>query len=93
MIITSLAAKFYDTTSAATTAMFMLHFFLYIRVELIIKIDAEIARSKRDRNIRLSDVVICQSDEKNDEVLQYDFRKTKIEDKLKFKSFFAICHY
>jgi hypothetical protein len=53
----------------------------------MIDIDTEIARSKRDHDIHLNNVVVCQSDEKNDEVLQYNLRKTKIEDKLKLKNF------
>ncbi len=82
VVIASLAAGVYGTTSAATTAMSMLHSFPHIRVGLMVGIGAGIPWLERDRDIRLGDVVVCQPNGKNGGVLQYDLRKAKIKDKI-----------
>lgn len=87
VVIASLAAGVYGTTSAATTAISMLHSFPYIRVGLMVGIGAGIARPKRGRDIRMGDVAVCQPDGRTGGVLQYGFRKAKTEGKLEPKGF------
>ncbi len=87
VVIASLAAGVYGTTSAATTALSMLHSFPHIRVGLMVGIGAGIARPEHGRDIRLGDVAVCQPDGRTGGVLQYDLRKAKTGGKLETKGF------
>ncbi|THX46709.1 Pfs, NACHT and ankyrin domain protein [Aureobasidium pullulans] len=77
VVITSLAAGVYGTTSAATTATQMLSSIPSIRVGLMVGIGAAIARPEDGVDIRLGDVVISQPNGGNGGVVQYDLRKAK----------------
>ena len=87
VVIASLAAGVYGTTSAAATALSMLHSFPHIRVGLMVGIGAGIARPERGCDIRLGDVAVCQPDGRTGGVLQYDLKKAQSEGKLESKSF------
>ena len=77
VVITSLPAGVYGTTSAATTALHMLSSFPQIRVGLMVGIGAAISRPDRDHDIRLGDIVVSQPDGRSGGVVQYDFGKAK----------------
>ncbi|KAG9516069.1 Pfs, NACHT and ankyrin domain protein, partial [Aureobasidium melanogenum] len=77
VVLTSLAAGVYGTTSAATTATQMLSSVPNIRVGLLVGIGAAMARPEDDIDIRLGDVVVSQPDGRNGGVVQYDLGKAK----------------
>lgn len=85
VVIASLPAGVYGETSAAGTAMSMLHSFPHIRVGLLVGIGAAISRPEQDRDIRLGDVVVSQPDGRTGGVLQYDLRKAKTGGKQELK--------
>lgn len=60
LVIASLAAGVYGTTSAATTAFGLLASLPKIRVGLLVGIGGGIARPDGDHDIRLGDIVISQ---------------------------------
>jgi nucleoside phosphorylase len=77
VVVASLPAGVYGTTSAATTASRMLSSYPHIRVGLMVGIGAAITRPERGRDIRLGDVVVSQPDGRSGGVVQYDLRKAK----------------
>ncbi|KAI4735291.1 Pfs, NACHT and ankyrin domain protein [Aureobasidium sp. EXF-12298] len=77
VVIASLAAGVYGTTSAATTAIHMLSSFPNIKVGLMVGIGAGIARPKQGRDIRLGDIVVSLPHGKSGGVLQYDLGKSR----------------
>ncbi|KAJ6041251.1 Pfs NACHT and Ankyrin domain protein, partial [Penicillium canescens] len=62
IVIASLAAGVYGTTSAATTASSLLASLPSIRIGLLVGIGGGIARPAENRDIRLGDVVVSQPD-------------------------------
>jgi nucleoside phosphorylase len=78
IVIASLAAGVYGTTSAATTAIHMLSSFPNIKVGLMVGIGAGIARPKQKRDIRLGDVVVSLPQGQSGGVLQYDLGKSQV---------------
>jgi len=77
VVVASLPAGVYGTTSATTTASHMLSSFPQIRVGLMVGIGAAIARPERGHDIRLGDVVVSQPNGRSGGVVQYDLRKAK----------------
>lgn len=77
VVIASLAAGVYGTTSAASTALPMLSSFPQIRIGLLVGIGAGIARPDQGRDIRLGDIVVSQPDGRSGGVVQYDLGKAK----------------
>ncbi|KAH0259788.1 purine and uridine phosphorylase, partial [Aureobasidium melanogenum] len=76
VVIASLAAGVYGTTSAATTAIHMLSSFPSIKVGLMVGIGAGIPEPNRD--IRLGDVVVSQPHGQTGGVIQYDLGKSRV---------------
>jgi nucleoside phosphorylase len=77
VVIASLAAGVYGTTSAAATALPMLCSFPQIRIGLLVGIGAGIARPDQGRDIRLGDIVVSQPDGRSGGVIQHDLVKAK----------------
>lgn len=77
VVISTVAAGVYDTTSAAATALPILLSFPQIRIGLLVGIGAGIARPDQGRDIRLGDIVVSQSDGRDGGVAQYDLGKAK----------------
>lgn len=77
VVIASLAAGKYGTTSAATTALPMLASFPQIKIGLLVGIGAGIARPEEGRDIRLGDVAVSQPHGNSGGVIQYDLFKAK----------------
>lgn len=78
IVIASLPAGVYGTTSAATTAIHMLSSFRNIKVGLMVGIGAAIARPKQKRDIRLGDVVVSLPQGQSGGVIQYDLGKSSV---------------
>jgi nucleoside phosphorylase len=78
IVIASLAAGVYGTTSAATTATHMLSSFPSIKVGLMVGIGAGIARPKQKRDIRLGDIAVSLPQGQSGGVLQYDLGKSRV---------------
>jgi nucleoside phosphorylase len=87
IVIASLAAGVYGTTSAATTASSLLASLPSIRVGFLVGIGGGIARPDEDRDIRLGDVVVSQPSGTTGGVCQYDLIKAKSGDKRERKGF------
>lgn len=87
VVIASLPAGVYGTTSAATTASSMLSSFPQVRIGLMIGIGAGIPQLEEDVDIRLGDVVVSQPSGKSGGVVQYDFGKAKSGDQFEHKGF------
>ncbi|KID60063.1 Pfs, NACHT and Ankyrin domain protein, partial [Metarhizium brunneum ARSEF 3297] len=87
IVIASLAAGVYGTTSAATTASSLLASLPSIRVGLLVGIGGGIARPDEDRDIRLGDIVVSEPDGIMGGVCQYDLIKAKSGDKRQRKGF------
>ncbi|KAK7398509.1 hypothetical protein QQX98_012117 [Neonectria punicea] len=87
IVIASLPAGVYGTTSAAATASSLLASLPSIRVGLLVGIGGGIARPDEDRDIRLGDVVVSQPDGTTGGVCQYDLIKAKSGDKRERKGF------
>jgi nucleoside phosphorylase len=77
IVIASLAAGVYGTTSAATTASSMLSSLPQIRIGLLVGIGGGVARPDKDIDIRLGDVVVSQPSGPTGGVVQYDLTKAK----------------
>lgn len=77
VVISSLAAGVYGTTSAAATALPMLSSFPQIRIGLLVGIGAGIARPDQGRDIRLGDIIVSQPHGRSGGVVQYDLGKAK----------------
>ncbi|KAF4500489.1 Vegetative incompatibility HET-E-1 [Fusarium agapanthi] len=75
IVIASLPAGVYGTTSAATTASDLVHSLPQIRFGLLVGIGGAIARPNDDQDIRLGDVVVGQPHGVTGGVVQYDFGK------------------
>ncbi|KAF2142278.1 uncharacterized protein K452DRAFT_250214 [Aplosporella prunicola CBS 121167] len=80
VVIASLPAGVYGTTSAAATAMSMLSSFPQIRIGLMVGIGAGISRPDEDLDIRLGDIAVSQPSGASGGVVQYDFGKAKTGD-------------
>jgi nucleoside phosphorylase len=80
IVIASLPAGIYGTTSAATTAVHMLSSFPSIRVGLMVGIGAGIARPEQKRDIRLGDIAVSFPHGKSGGVLQYDLGKSRVSE-------------
>ncbi|KAF5972070.1 Pfs, NACHT ankyrin domain-containing protein [Fusarium bulbicola] len=87
IVIASLAAGVYGTTSAATTASGLLASLPSIRVGLLVGIGGGIARPDDDRDIRLGDIAVSQPDGTTGGVCQYDLIKAKSGDRRERKGF------
>jgi nucleoside phosphorylase len=87
IVIASLAAGVYGTTSAATTASSLLSSLPQIRIGLLVGIGAGIARPDECMDIRLGDVVVSQADGATGGVVQYDLVKAKFNNKRERKDF------
>ncbi|KAF4534640.1 uncharacterized protein LTHEOB_12918 [Lasiodiplodia theobromae] len=87
IVIASLPAGVYGTTSAATTATSMLSSFPQIRIGLMVGIGAGIPRLEDDVDIRLGDIVVSQPSGKSGGVVQYDFGKAKASDRFERTGF------
>ncbi|KAH7140533.1 hypothetical protein B0J13DRAFT_527257 [Dactylonectria estremocensis] len=77
IVIASLPAGVYGTTSAATTASSLLSSVPHIRFGLLVGIGGGIARPDHGRDVRLGDVVVSQPDGTHGGVVQYDLGKAK----------------
>ncbi|KAF5984143.1 hypothetical protein FBULB1_3438 [Fusarium bulbicola] len=77
VVIASLPAGVYGTTSAATTASDLVHSLPQIRFGLLVGIGGAIARPNDDQDIRLGDVVVGQPHGVTGGVVQYDFGKAR----------------
>jgi nucleoside phosphorylase len=87
VVITSLAAGVYGTTSAATTASCMLSSFPHIRIGLLVGIGVGIPRPEEGRDIRLGDIAVSQPQGSNGGVIQYDLYKAKAENQRERRAF------
>jgi nucleoside phosphorylase len=87
IVIASLAAGDYGTTSAATTASNLLASLPSIRVGLLVGIGGGIARPDEDHDIRLGDIAVSQPCGTTGGVCQYDLIKAKSGDKRERKGF------
>ncbi|KAH6883935.1 putative wd40 protein [Thelonectria olida] len=78
IVIASLPAGVYGTTSAATTASNLINSLPHIRIGLLVGIGGGIAQPNRGRDIRLGDIVVSQPDGTTGGVVQYDLGKAKL---------------
>lgn len=78
LVIASLPAGVYGTTSAATTASNLLSSLPQIRIGLLVGIGGAIVRPDQDRDIRLGDIVVSQPDGTTGGVVQYDLGNAKL---------------
>lgn len=77
VVIASLAAGRYGTTSATETALPMLSSFPQIRIGLLVGIGAGIAKPANGRDIRLGDIAVSQPNGSTGGVIEYDLFKAK----------------
>ena len=89
IVIASLHAWGYGTTSAATTASSLLASLPAIRVGLLVGIGGGIARPDEGYDIRLGDVVVSKPSRTTGSVYQYDLIKAKPGDKREMMPFFG----
>lgn len=75
VVIASLPAGLYGTTSAATTASNLLSSLPQIKISLLVGIGGGVARPDDGRDIRLGDVVVSQPQGTTGGVVQYDLGK------------------
>ena len=87
VVIASLTAGVYGTTSAATTASSLLASLPQIRIGLLVGIGGGIARPDNGRDIRLGDVVVSNPHGATGGVVQYDLGKAKSNNKRERKDF------
>ncbi|CEJ82954.1 Putative Pfs, NACHT and Ankyrin domain protein [[Torrubiella] hemipterigena] len=87
VVIASLAAGVYGTTSAATTASSLLASLPSIRVGIFVGIGGGIPRPDKGHDVRLGDIVVSQPDGTTGGVCQYDLYKAKLGDKRERKGF------
>ncbi|KAK3378799.1 hypothetical protein B0T24DRAFT_568404 [Lasiosphaeria ovina] len=87
IVITSLAAGVYGTTSAATTASSLLASLPSIRIALLVGIGGGIARPDEGHDIRLGDIVVSQPNRTTGGVCQYDLFKAKSGDEREREGF------
>ena len=86
IVIASLQAGIYGTTSAATTALSLVASLPWIRIGLMVGIGGGIARPPH-QDIRLGDVVVSQPSGTTGGVIQYDLGKAKSHNKWEQKGF------
>src|SRR5689334_13864351 len=79
IVIASLTAGVYGTTSAATTVSSMLSSLPQIKIGLLVGIGGGITRPDEGIDIRLGDIVISQPDRATGVVVQYDLVKGKTD--------------
>ncbi|KAG7412793.1 Vegetative incompatibility protein HET-E-1 [Fusarium oxysporum f. sp. rapae] len=77
IVIASLPAGVYGTTSTANTAADLIHSLPHIRIGLLVGIGGGIARPDLGQDIRLGDIVVSQPDGTTGGVVQYDLGKAK----------------
>ncbi|PHH77436.1 hypothetical protein CDD80_605 [Ophiocordyceps camponoti-rufipedis] len=77
IVIASLPAGIYGTTSAATTASNLVSSLPQIKIGLLVGIGAGLVRP--DSDVRLGDVVVSQPHGTNGGVVQYDLGKAKVD--------------
>lgn len=87
IVIASLSAGVYGTTSASTTAMSLLASLPSIRVGVFVGIGGGIPRLDASHDIRLGDIVVSQPDGTTGGVCQYDLYEAKLGDKRERKGF------
>ncbi|EQL01645.1 Nucleoside phosphorylase domain protein [Ophiocordyceps sinensis CO18] len=87
IVIASLAAGLYGTTSAATTASKLLSSLPQIRIGLLVGVGGGIPRPGEGRDIRLGDIVVSQPDGATGGVVQYDLLKSKPNNRHERKDF------
>lgn len=89
IVIASLPAGAYGTTSAATTALSLLASLPSIRIGLLVGIGGGIARPNKDGDydIRLGDIAVSQPGGSTGGVCQYDLIKAKSGDRRERKGF------
>ena len=85
IVIASLPAGVYGTTSAATTASNLLSSLPQIRIGLLVGIGGGVARPDQDQDIRLGDIVVGQPEGTAGGVIQYDLVKANSGRKLERK--------
>ena len=90
IVIASLAAGVYGTTSAATTASSLLSSLPQIKIGLLVGIGGGIARPDEGMDIRLGDVVVSQPDGATGGVVQYDLVKAKTDGTHERKDFLSM---
>lgn len=90
VVIASLAAGVYGTTSAATTASSLLSSLPQIKIGLLVGIGGGIARPDAGMDIRLGDVVVSQADGATGGVVQYDLVKAKTDGTHERKDFLSM---
>ncbi|SPO06915.1 uncharacterized protein DNG_09609 [Cephalotrichum gorgonifer] len=90
IVIVSLPAGLYGTTSAATTASNLLSSLPSIRIGLLVGIGGGISRPNEDRDIRLGDIVVSQPDGTTGGICQYDLVKAKLGENRERKGFLAM---
>lgn len=78
VVIASLSAGVYGTTSAAATAQDLVRSLPHIRIGFLVGIGGGIARPDLGQDIRLGDVVVSQPDGTTGGVVQYDLGKAKL---------------
>lgn len=81
IVIASLPAGVYGTTSAATTASNLLASLPQIRIGLLVGIGGGVARPDLDQDIRLGDVAVSEPTGVSGGVIQYDLGKAKADNK------------
>lgn len=77
IVIASLPAGVYGTTSAASTASDLIHSLPHIRIALLVGIGGGICNPDENQDIRLGDVVVSQPEGTTGGVVQYDLVKAK----------------
>lgn len=90
IVIASLPAGLYGTTSTATTAKNLLSSLPQIRIGLLVGIGAGVARPEHGRDIRLGDVAVSQPEGRTGGVIQYDLGKAKSNQKWERKDFLSM---
>ncbi|KAG7402563.1 hypothetical protein Forpe1208_v017087 [Fusarium oxysporum f. sp. rapae] len=78
IVIASLAAGVYGTTSTANTTADLIHSLPHIRIGLLVGIGGGIARPDVGQDIRLGDIVVSQPDGTTGGVVQYELGKAKL---------------
>ncbi|EXL39037.1 hypothetical protein FOCG_18340 [Fusarium oxysporum f. sp. radicis-lycopersici 26381] len=77
VVIASIPAGVYGTTSAASSASNLIRSLPHIRIGLLVGIGGGIARPDEGRDIRLGDVVVSEPDGTSGGVVQYGLGKAK----------------
>ncbi|PFH62788.1 hypothetical protein XA68_11800 [Ophiocordyceps unilateralis] len=80
IVIASLPAGIYGTTSAAVTASNLLSSLPQIKIGLLVGIGGGVARPDQNRDIRLGDVITSQPQGTEGGVVQYDLGKAKLHE-------------